>query len=86
MATHTHTPQGVCSRRITFALEGGTVTAVAFEGGCHGNTQGVARLVTGMRSDEVVRRLRGICCGGKGTSCPDQLARGLENAMQLGVR
>ena len=58
--------QGVCSRAI-----------VEFVGGCHGNTQGIAMLVKGMPAKEVIARLEGISCNGKGTSCPDQLARAL---------
>ena len=73
-----YTPQGVCSRQITIAVEDGTILSVAFEGGCHGNTQGVAALLRGMSVTEAITRLRGIDCHGKGTSCPDQLARALE--------
>lgn len=78
--TYTYTPQGVCSRRISFDLEDGAVHNVQFLGGCAGNTQGVARLIEGMPADEAIARLRGILCGNKGTSCPDQLARALQQA------
>ena len=71
-------PRGVCSRMIDFDVRDGKVVNVKYTGGCHGNTQGVARLVEGMDVDEVIRRLEGIDCGGKGTSCPDQLARALK--------
>ncbi len=74
--------RGVCSRSITFDLVDGVVTAVAFEGGCNGNTQGVSRLVEGMPVEEAIRRLEGIQCGFKGTSCPDQLAKALKVALQ----
>ncbi|MBE5033167.1 TIGR03905 family TSCPD domain-containing protein [Gallalistipes aquisgranensis] len=73
-----YTPCGVCSRRIEIETEDGVVREVAFTGGCNGNTQGISVLVRGMKVDEVIARLRGIDCKGKGTSCPDQLARALE--------
>ena len=69
--------KGVCSRNISFDIVDGKVTAVRFDGGCAGNTQGVARLVEGMKIDEVIARCKGIQCRA-GTSCPDQLARALE--------
>ena len=69
---------GTCSREIIFDIEDNTVKDIRFVGGCSGNTQGVAALVKGMEIDEVIARLKGIDCGGKGTSCPDQLARALE--------
>lgn len=69
---------GVCSREIIFEVEGNTVKHVDFIGGCSGNTQGVARLVEGMDMDEAIKRLDGIQCGPKPTSCPDQLAKALK--------
>ena len=69
--------KGVCSQAIAIELEDDVVKSVQFMGGCQGNTQGVAMLVRGMKVDEVIARLEGINCGGKGTSCPDQLARAL---------
>lgn len=69
--------KGVCSQAIAIELEDDVVKSVQFMGGCQGNTQGVAMLVRGMNVDEVIARLEGINCGGKGTSCPDQLARAL---------
>ena len=69
---------GVCTRRITFDVKDHKLTNVHFEGGCDGNTQGVARLVEGMDIDEAIRRLDGIRCGFKPTSCPDQLAQALK--------
>ncbi len=71
---------GVCSRRITFSLEDGVVKNVFFDGGCNGNGKGVSALVEGMDVDEAIRRMKGITCGMKQTSCPDQLARALEQA------
>lgn len=69
---------GTCSRMIDIEVEHGVVKSVVFTGGCHGNTQGVAALVNGMKVEDVVSRLRGIKCGTKATSCPDQLAVALE--------
>lgn len=74
------TPVGVCSEKIYLTIDGGRVVHVEFVNGCEGNLQGIAALVEGMEVGEVIRRLRGIDCGGKGTSCPDQLARALEGA------
>lgn len=73
--------QGTCSREIELEMEGDIVKSVRFLGGCHGNLQGIARLVEGMHAEEVVRRLDGIRCGMKSTSCPDQLCRAIEQAM-----
>jgi uncharacterized protein (TIGR03905 family) len=70
--------KGTCSRAITFDIQNNKVTNVRFEGGCSGNTQGVAALVEGMDIDEAIHRMRGIRCGFKPTSCPDQLAIALE--------
>ena len=70
--------KGVCSREITFEVNDNKLTNVQFIGGCSGNTQGVARLVEGMDVDEVIRRLDGIHCGFRPTSCPDQLAKALK--------
>ncbi|MEE0056849.1 MAG: TIGR03905 family TSCPD domain-containing protein [[Bacteroides] pectinophilus] len=69
--------KGVCSRSITFDVKDNKVTDVQFEGGCSGNTQGVARLVEGMDIDEAIKRMKDIRCGFKSTSCPDQLALAL---------
>ncbi len=71
------TPCGVCSKNIEIEVVDGTVTEVNFTGGCHGNLQGIGALVKGMSAEEVISRLEGIDCRGKGTSCPDQLARAL---------
>ena len=71
---------GTCSRKILFTVEGGKVSNVKFEGGCHGNLQGIAALVEGMDAAEAIKRIKGIKCGMKPTSCPDQLARALEQA------
>lgn len=72
--------RGVCSRSIEIELDGDIVKSVKFNGGCNGNTKGIASLVQGMKIDEVISRLKGTDCGGRGTSCPDQLALALEEA------
>lgn len=72
--------RGTCSQGIEFEVDGNVVKNVRFIGGCHGNTQGIAKLVDGMEVDEVIARTKGIRCGMKDTSCPDQLARALEAA------
>ena len=72
-----YTTKGVCSRQINIDIENGIVKKVVFNGGCHGNTQGVAALVKGMQIEEAIARLEGIDCRGRGTSCPDQLAKAL---------
>lgn len=68
-------PQGVCSRLIQLEIENDKIVAAQFVGGCNGNTKGICSLITGMNVDDVIQRLSGITCGGKPTSCPDQLAR-----------
>lgn len=75
--------KGVCSRNITFDIIDGKVTAVHFDGGCSGNSKGVASLVEGMPAEEAIRRLEGITCGFKGTSCPDQLAKAIRQALEM---
>lgn len=81
--THTYQPKGVCSRQISFDIdENGIVHNVSFYGGCNGNTQGLSRLAEGMPAKELVARLRGIRCGMRTTSCPDQLAKAVEAAIK----
>lgn len=70
--------KGVCSRTIYIDVDGNTVKSVRFEGGCNGNTKGISSLVEGMQVDEVIKRLDGIKCGFKNTSCPAQLAEALK--------
>ncbi len=77
-----YTTHGTCSRAIHIVLDGNRIKEVKFSGGCSGNTQGVAALVTGMMVEEAVSRLRGIRCGMKATSCPDQLAIALQQALE----
>ncbi len=74
--------KGVCSRKIDIEVEDGIIRQVVFQGGCSGNTQGVAALVVGMRVEEAVKRLGGIRCGFKSTSCPDQLATALRQHLE----
>ena len=74
---------GTCSREIILDVDGDTVKSVKFIGGCDGNTKGISALVKGMKTDEVIRHLKGIRCGMKPTSCPDQLAEAL---MQAGAK
>lgn len=78
---YTYKTSGVCSRAIYFDVEDGVVTSCKFEGGCTGNTQGVARLAVGRKVEDVIEILKGIQCRGT-TSCPDQLARALEAYQQ----
>lgn len=73
---------GTCSRQVDVTLEDGIIRSVAFTGGCHGNTQGVAALVRGMKAEEAIARLEGIDCRGRGTSCPDQLSKALRQALR----
>ncbi|MGM9680189.1 MAG: TIGR03905 family TSCPD domain-containing protein [Eubacteriales bacterium] len=77
MKTLTYKTRGTCSRSIEICVENNIIQSVRFEGGCHGNTQGVAALVKGMSVDEAISRLSGIDCRGRGTSCPDQLSKAL---------
>ena len=74
--------RGVCSRAIEIELDGDLIQSVRFEGGCSGNTQGVAALAKGMRVEDAIQRLSGIRCGFKPTSCPDQLAKALQKALE----
>ena len=73
--------RGTCSRMITLETEDGVITDCKFSGGCAGNTQGVAALVKGMKVEDAIARMKGIRCGFKDTSCPDQLARALEQSL-----
>lgn len=72
-------PTGVCSQSIDIELDGDVIRSVSFVGGCNGNLQGIAALVKGMKVQDAIARLRGIKCGFKSTSCPDQLAKALES-------
>ncbi|MCI9199610.1 MAG: TIGR03905 family TSCPD domain-containing protein [Lachnospiraceae bacterium] len=71
-------PKGVCSTSIDIDLDNGIIQSVSFTGGCNGNLQGISKLVEGMDAKDAIQRLKGIRCGFKSTSCPDQLAQALE--------
>ena len=74
--------KGVCSQMINFDIVDGKLANVSFVGGCHGNLQGISKLVEGMDAKEAVTRLEGIKCGFKKTSCPDQLAQAVKTALE----
>lgn len=76
--TYEFTPSGVCSRKMLIEVEDGIVRDLKVIGGCNGNLQGISALVKGMKIEDVVERLDGLRCGGKNTSCPDQLAQALK--------
>ena len=78
MAIFEYLTQGVCSRQMIFDVEDNKVRNLRVIGGCNGNLQGIGRLVEGMDVDEVISRVEGIRCGGRPTSCPDQLAKALK--------
>ncbi len=73
--------KGTCARAIHLELDGDIIKSVEFEGGCNGNTKGVAALVTGMKAQDAIEKMEGITCGFKPTSCPDQLAKALKLAL-----
>ncbi|MDE6473827.1 MAG: TIGR03905 family TSCPD domain-containing protein [Clostridia bacterium] len=75
---YTYNTSGTCSRAIDFDIEDGIITNVKFTGGCNGNLKGIGKLVEGMRVQDVATKLKGISCGARPTSCPDQLARACE--------
>lgn len=77
----TYRTSGTCSQMINFDLEDGIVKNVSFVGGCNGNLKGIGALVEGMKAEDVIKKVKGIKCGMKSTSCPDQLARALEQAI-----
>lgn len=82
MCRFSYTTAGTCASKIEFNLDNGIVSGVEFTRGCNGNTQGIARLVEGMEVKQVIAALKGVNCNGRGTSCPDQLARALEAALE----
>ena len=77
--TYSYKTSGTCSTRIDFEIEDGILKNVSYTGGCNGNLQGISRLVEGMKVEEAIAKLKGIRCGFKSTSCPDQLAQALES-------
>ena len=78
MANLTYYTQGTCSSQIDIVTNGDIIENVAFYGGCNGNLQGISILVKGMKIDDAIKKLEGITCGFKSTSCPDQLAKALK--------
>ena len=72
-------PKGVCAKMMQFKIRNDIIEDVEFVGGCNGNLKGISALVTGMKVEDAIARLKGIRCGFKSTSCPDQLARALES-------
>lgn len=79
---HTYKTRGTCSTLISFDLNDGIVSNVKFTGGCNGNLKGIAMLTEGMQAVDIINRVKGIKCGFKSTSCPDQLAVAIENALR----
>ncbi len=81
--TYNYRTRGTCSRAISFDIdENNIVTNIRFDGGCHGNTQGVAKLADGKKAEDIISLLSGIRCGFKPTSCPDQLAQAIKAALE----
>lgn len=80
--TYTYRPKGTCSQQMMVELDGNIIKDVKILGGCSGNLQGISNLVKGMDANEAIRRMKGVKCGFKSTSCPDQLAIALEEAMK----
>ena len=78
METITYSPKGVCSKHMEIDLENDVIQAVRVKGGCNGNLQGISALLVGMTREEAIRRMEGIHCGPRSTSCPDQLAQALK--------
>ena len=76
-----YTPRGVCSRFFSITVEDGVIQSVQIIGGCDGNLQGISRLIEGMKVEDAIARMEGIRCGGKPTSCPDQIAKALRTAL-----
>lgn len=77
-----YTPKGICAQNIHFEITDGVVTDVEFTKGCDGNGKGIGALVSGMKVEDVIKRLEGLDCKGRGTSCPDQLATALKQYME----
>jgi uncharacterized protein (TIGR03905 family) len=78
---YSYRTKGTCARTITFDLENGVVSNIQFEGGCNGNLKGISALAEGKNAEEIIETLAGIRCGFKSTSCPDQLATALKEAL-----
>jgi uncharacterized protein (TIGR03905 family) len=78
MKTIEYNTDGTCASKVILTLEGNTIQTACFEGGCDGNLHAICLLIAGMDAREVAKRLKGVDCGGKGTSCPDQLAQAIQ--------
>ena len=76
-----YNPKGVCAREFLIDVEDGVVRSVKITGGCNGNLQGISRLIEGMKAEDIITRIEGIRCGFKNTSCPDQIAQALKQAL-----
>ena len=74
-------PQGVCSRHFSIDVQNGIIQDITIDGGCHGNLQGIAALIRGQKVEDVIQKLENIQCRSKGTSCPDQIAKALKQAL-----
>ena len=79
---YTYKTKGVCSTEINFDMNDGIVTNVSYQGGCNGNLKAVGKLVDGMKAEDIIAKLKGNTCGFRQTSCADQLAQALEEAMK----
>ena len=77
----TYKPKGVCSKLMELDIEDGKIKSLKVTGGCSGNLQGISRLIEGMKVEDAIARMEGIRCGGKPTSCPDQIAKALRTAL-----
>lgn len=82
--TYEYRTRGVCSAKISFDINDGIVSNVRFMGGCNGNLKGISQLVDGMKAEDIIKKIKGTKCGFKNTSCPDQLAVALEEALKEG--
>lgn len=80
--TYTYYPKGTCSRQIDLEIVDDIIKDVKFTGGCNGNLKGISALVKGMNVDDAISKCEGITCGAKSTSCPDQLAHALREAIE----
>jgi uncharacterized protein (TIGR03905 family) len=80
--TYSYQTKGTCSRQIEIELDGDTIQSVKFRGGCAGNTAGIEKIVSGMKAQDVIKKFSGIQCGNRPTSCPDQLAIALTEALE----
>lgn len=78
-----YTPHGTCSKHMCFDIENDIIQSVVIIGGCNGNLKGISSLLKGMNVHEVIQRLEGTTCGQRGTSCPDQISKGLKQYLEI---